>query len=163
GFPETAYINGLLAGVWLLNRLFSLPLEIRYHFIKEVATGAVVGLLLSTPLIIPFVEYVGRSYLGNHNGDAGFGGVSLGLEQFAQIIFPWLFGGICYYPDTGGIWGGVCGFLSAAQLTTIILGLLIARRSSLYVVLTVWIVICFGRTFGVPVLSTMVDLIPLVK
>ena len=163
GFPETAYIDGLLAGVWALCRLLSVPLEIRYHFIKKVATGVVAGLLISTPLIIPFVEYVGRSYLAGHNADAGFGGVSLDRTHFAQILFPWLFGGIWYYPNTFILFASVGGYLSAAQLTTIILGLLIARRSSLYVVLTLWTAICVARTFGVPVLSTIVNLIPLVK
>ena len=110
GFPETAYINGLLAGVWFLCRLVSVQSGVRFRFIKKVATGAIIGLLISTPQIIPFVEYVGRSYLANHNADAGFSGVSLHRTQFAQILFPWVFGGIWYYPDTAAIWGGVGGF-----------------------------------------------------
>ena len=165
GFPETAYIDGLLVGVWSLWRVVGVPSEIRYGFIKKLATGALVGLLLSTPIIIPFIEYAGHSSLGAHS----FGGGSTGLptEALPQLFFPWLYGSIGSHLDdlhvVQRIWALVGGFLSAAQLTVIALGLFTTRRSSLYVVLLLWISICLGRTFAVPFLSTLVDLVPLVK
>jgi hypothetical protein len=61
------------------------------------------------------------------------------------------------------IWANVGGFLSAAQLSIIALGLFAIRRSSLYIILLVWILVCLGRTFGLPFVSSAVDFIPLVK
>jgi hypothetical protein len=167
GFPETAYIDGLLAVVWSFWRIVSIPAQIRYRFIKKLATGVIAGLLLSVPIIIPFVEYVGQSYLGPHAINVGFSGLGLRAEAFPQLFFPWLFGGIFAYSDDGNVassvWSNVGGFLSAAQLTIIVLGLFITRRCRLYIVLLLWILICLGRTFNLFFVSTLVDLVPLLK
>jgi hypothetical protein len=165
GFPETAYINALLAGVWFLWRLFSAPPPIRYRFIVKMVTGIIVGLLLSMPAIIPFVEFCGYSYLGGHALSGGFG--ALRSEALPQLFFPWLYGSIFSYFDNSnvayGIWGKVGGYLSAAQMTVIALGLFTPRRASLHIVLAFWILICLGRTFGLPFVSPLVDFVPLLK
>jgi hypothetical protein len=165
GFPENAYIDGLLAGVWSCWRLFSLPSEVRFRFIRKLATGVVVGLLLSAPVIIPFVEYVGRSYLGGHNFNGGFGG--LRKESFPQLFFPSLYGTPWSYVDdsnvTNALWANIGGYLSAVQVTVIVEGLVTGRRSALFLVLLLWILVCLGRTFALPFVSSLVDLIPLLK
>lgn len=163
GFPENAYIDGLLAGVWSLWRLFGVPSEIRYRFVKKLGTGVIVGLFLSMPAIIPFAEFCKYSYLGDHTFNVGFGG--LRSEALPQIFFPWLYGGIWAYSGDANfsVWGGVGGYLSAAQVAVVALGLFTIRRRSLYIVLLLWILVCLGRTFALPFLSTLVDLVPLLK
>jgi hypothetical protein len=165
GFPESAYINGLLAAVWSLWRLCTTPSGIRYRFIRKLVTGVIVGLLLSVPVIIPFIEFCRYSYLGGHTFDTGYGG--LRSEALPQMFFPWLYGGIWSYSDDSHIlstiWGTVGGYLSATQLAIIVLGSLVTQRRSLYAILLIWILVCLGRTFAVPFLSTLVDLVPLLK
>jgi hypothetical protein len=165
GFPETAYINGLLAGVWSLWRIFSASSEIRHRLITNLTAGTIVGLLLSIPAIIPFLEYCGRSYLGIHTASAEL--VTLRPEALPQVFFPWLYGNIFSYSDdanvASNVWGSIGGFLSAAQLTIIALGLFTTRRSSLYVVLLLWILICLARTFGLAMVSPLVNVVPGLK
>jgi hypothetical protein len=167
GFPEVAYINGLLAGVWFLWRVFSVPARIGFRFIKKLATGVIVGLLLSVPIIFPFAEYVGQSYSGAHNTNTGFAGIGLPKEALAQMFFPWLYGGIWSYFDPSNIaftvWCNVGGFLSAGQLSIIAFALFATRRTGLYIVLLLWILVSLGRTFGLPFVSSAVDFIPLLK
>jgi hypothetical protein len=165
GFPESAYINGLLAAVWSLWRLFGLPSNIRYRFIKKLATAVIVGLLLSMPVIAPFVEYCTLSYLGGHSFNAGYGG--LRTEALPQLFFPWLYGGIFAHLDDSNVawtvWATVGGYLSAAQLAVVASGLLLTRQRSLYIVLLAWILLSMGRTFSLPFLTTLVDFVPLLK
>jgi len=166
GFPETAYIDGLLVGVWSLWRIFTMPSEFRYRFIKRLAIGVIVGLLLSMPAIIPFVEFCSRSYLGGHAAN-GVGYGALRTEALPQFFFPWMYGSIfCYFDSSNisyAVWANVGGYFSAAQLTIIALGLFTTSRSSLYIVLVLWILTCLGRTFGLPFVSALVDLVPLLK
>jgi hypothetical protein len=165
GFPEAAYINGLLAATWSLWRIFCAPSDVRYRFIKKLMTGVIVGLLLSMPAIIPFLEYLVYSYLGGHSFNAGFGG--LVSEALPQLFFPWLYGTSWSFSDESNVllfvWSNVGGFVSAAQMTIIVLGLFATRRSSLFIVLLLWILICLGRTFALPFVSALVDLVPLLK
>jgi hypothetical protein len=165
GFPETAYINGLLAAVWSCWRLFSIPSGIRLRFVRKLATGVAVGLLLSAPIIIPFLEYLGHAYLGGHTFTVGFGG--LRSDALPQLFFPCLYGIPWAYHDHANVamdvWGNVGGYFTAAQLTVIVFGLLITRRSSLFIILLLWLLVCLGRTFSLPLISTLVDLIPLLK
>jgi hypothetical protein len=160
GFPETAYINGLLAAVWSIWRIVGVPAEARIRFIWKLVNGVIVGLFLSMPIIVPFVEYVGRSYLAGHN--VGFGAMT--AKALPEIFLPWLYGNIHPYLDIAHVppfWDA--GFLSAAQMTTIALGLLISRKCSLYGVLVLWILICLARTFALPFVSSLVDLVPLLR
>jgi len=159
GFPETAYIDGLLAVVWSFWRIVNVQTEFRCRFIMKLATGVIVGLLLSAPIIIPFAEYVGHSYIGFHS----IGFLGLFKEALPLLFFPWLYGSICTSPEVFWVQSDVGGFLSATQLTIIVSGLFANRRCSLYIVLLLWILICMGRTFGLPLVSTLVDLVPLLK
>jgi hypothetical protein len=67
GYPEIAYIAGLLGAVWSL-RLFVLAGPARWRFAAKILLGAGIGLALSLPLIVPFLLYVGRSVLAQHGG-----------------------------------------------------------------------------------------------
>ena len=167
GFPEIAYIDGLFAGVWALWRLCTMAAENRYQFIQKLVIGVVAGLLLSMPAIIPFIEFCRYSYLGDHNANAGYSGSWLRVEALPQLFFPWLYGSIWSYMDPSkvafAVWANVGGFLSAAQLSIIALGLFATRKSSLYIILLVWILVSLGRTFGLPLVSSAVDFIPLLK
>ena len=159
GFPETAYIDGLLALVWSFWSIVNVKAAFRYQFIMKLATGVIVGLLLSTPIIIPFAEYVGHSHIGVHGNRL----TGLCKETLPLLFFPWLYGSICTSAEVYVVQIFVGGFLSAAQLAIIIPGLFATRRCSLYIVLLLWILVCIGRTFDLPLVSTLVDIVPLLN
>jgi Bacterial membrane protein YfhO len=165
GFPETAYISGLFAGVWSISRFFPGTAVFRFDFAKKLLTGVIVGVLLSMPILVPFLEFLKLSYVGGHTYDVGFG--ALPREAMSISLFPWLYGGIFAFHDLRGIvfliWSNVGGYLSIVQVGMILLALFIGRRKGLYVLLTAWIVVCFARTFGLPIISPLVDAIPLIK
>jgi hypothetical protein len=165
GFPEIAYIDGLLAAVWSCYRLFELPAETRFRFIKKLVTGVIVGLLLSTPLIIPFLEYLNHAYLWNHTFSSVIGGLS--SEALPQLFFPLIYGIPWSHLDSANVmsnvWSSVGGYFTVAQFTAIVFALLMGRRSALVIVLLVWILICLARTFYLPFISALVDFVPLLK
>jgi hypothetical protein len=159
GFPETAYIDGLLALVWACWRILTGPASFRFRLVMKLATGVIVGLLLSALIIIPFAEYVTLSYTGFHS--TGF----IGLPKVALplLFLPWLYGSICTSLEVFLIQSNIGGFLTAMQLALIVVGVFTARRCRLYVVLLLWVLICLGRTYSLPFVSTLVDLVPLLK
>jgi hypothetical protein len=165
GFPETAYINGLFAGVWSIWRCFPGTTSFRFQFAKKLLTGVIVGVLLSVPILAPFLEFLKLSYVGRHSYDLGFG--ALPREALSISLFPWLYGGIFAFQDLRGIvflvWSNVGGYLSIVQVGMILLALFFGRRKPLYILLTGWIAVCFARTFGLPIASPLVDAMPLIK
>ena len=70
GFPETAYIDSLLAAAWFAWRCWTSRRTIWRPFLVKGLTGAVVGTLLTAPLLIPAVNYVHHGDLGIHAGTA---------------------------------------------------------------------------------------------
>ena len=59
GFPEPAYISGLLALAWGVYRLASAPA--RWVLARRALGGFALGLLVTTPLLIAFVDYLLQS------------------------------------------------------------------------------------------------------
>jgi hypothetical protein len=59
GFPEPAYISGLLALAWGLYRLASTPAP--WVVARRALGGFALGLLVATPLLIAFVDYLLQS------------------------------------------------------------------------------------------------------
>ena len=56
GFPEPAYISGLLALAWGIYRLVSAPA--RGSMARRTVGGFALGLLVACPLLIAFVDYL---------------------------------------------------------------------------------------------------------
>ncbi|MDE3083009.1 MAG: hypothetical protein KGJ39_06280, partial [Acidobacteriota bacterium] len=66
GFPETAYLDGLLALGWAVVRLFSLKSSRRLAAAARVGLGGVVGAALALPIIVPFYDYLKEATVGGH-------------------------------------------------------------------------------------------------
>ena len=64
GFPETAYFDGLLAALWSVSALLSLPRAAWLRFAGKLAAGSVIGVALALPLIVPFALYLRVGYAG---------------------------------------------------------------------------------------------------
>ena len=153
GFPETAYIDGLPAVLWFGWRCGCAGRERVRAFTTKTAVGAIVGLLLATPLLVAFGNYTAHGDLGSHTGGF-FGTIRIPHPGLAQVVLPYVFGPINAFVDpkavTGQIWGTVGGYLSASLLLFGLLGLISRGRRGLRVVLFGWIVLAVARMYGEP-------------
>ena len=108
GFPEVAFVDGLLGLGWAVMRLCSLPRAIRWLFARRVAVGGVAGLALSAPAVLPFLISLPVSSLGPHGISVD---AHLGLAHAATLLFPYVFGPILsdldlpFWANAAAIWG----------------------------------------------------------
>ena len=153
GFPEVAYIDGLLAVGWFAWRAAGLRGGARRAFAAKAAAGTGAAVLLSAPLLVPFAEYLGRGALGGHV-DGVVGRVHLATPALSQLLLPYIYGPIFAFGDTGltltTIWFDVGGFLSASLLFFGLLGVLGPGRRGLKLVLLGWIVVALTRVYREP-------------
>ncbi|WP_458071503.1 YfhO family protein [Rhodanobacter sp. BL-MT-08] len=164
GFPETAYIDGLLAGVWVLSRLPGLSAPQKLKFARGIFLGVLLGVLCAAPLIVPFAELLSRAFVGAHDGS--FAHAKLPYAAAAQSFMPWLYGPIAAYSDPQNVldhvWGGIGGYITALALFLVLSSVFFCRRL-LHVALLIWMGLCFAKTFDVRPISDLINLIPLIK
>jgi hypothetical protein len=163
GFPEVAYINGLMAVCWFAWRCASVARERLRVFAGKAAAGALAGVLLAAPLLIAALDYLNHGDLGLHNGGA-LGTAHLPANGLPQFLLPYVFGGIFDFAgrnfELTQLWGSVGGYLDTSLLLFALLGLVGRRRRGLRLALLVWIVLAFARIYGVPVLGGVIGLLP---
>jgi hypothetical protein len=163
GFPETAYIDGILAGIWCLVRALQSPGS-RWRFIFTIGKGVSVGLLLAAPVIVAFADYLPQAFVGAHNGT--FASSSLPHVAAAQNVAPYLFGSINMFSsaDHSGtltlIWGNVGGYLTASICVLALIGLYDKRFRLLKAALLIWIVFALGRTYGITPFTHIINALP---
>ncbi len=158
GFPEVAYLDGLLAGCWVILRFVrGTTWKERWVFLGKVALGGVGGLLLAAPIVIAFLDLASLSYLGRHAG--AFGQVVLNIKALPQIIFPYIWGPIFVFPGTS-FWPAIGGYAGVGLLVMGVVGLFGLREAGLRRLLGGWIVVTLCATFGMPVIHTLVTAIP---
>ncbi len=160
GFPETAYIDGLLALCWATFRVIESKGR-RRSLLSRVIAGGILGLMIAAPLLIAFVDYLLQSdALSSH----GFGNNALIWPAFSAFFMPYVFG-----PTADGqsstlvtsVWGNIGGYagILVVLLATISLG---HRRSDrgLRIFLVGWILVAWAKTFGVPPIAGWVTYVP---
>ena len=163
GFPEVAYLDGLLVAVWAAVRLLSLPAR-RQIMLAKLAVGGAVGLLLSAPALVAFVDYLPHGNVGNHGG--AFANGSLVIQNLGQTVLPYSFGPIFGLKAGGNsqlltlVWGNAGGYLDATLIVCALIGLLGRRLRSLRVALTVWIFLAMSKTFGIAPISHLLNHFP---
>jgi Bacterial membrane protein YfhO len=152
GFPETAYLDGLLVLVWAAVRLFSLR-DRRRAMTTKLALGGILGVVISAPALVAFLDYIPHGNVGSHSGT--FANGSLPIQNLAQTILPYGFGPI-FGLKSGGqstlltiMWSSTGGYLDATLVVCALIGLLGARCRGLRIALAVWILAAMSKTFGV--------------
>lgn len=167
GFPETAYINGLLAACLVILRFFQFKKENRVRFLLSIIFGVVIGILIATPIILPFIEYLKNSNIGSHAGL--FGDAHLPIEAFLQLFLPYIYGNIQAYSGLitnqllSVVWGNVGGYIGLAFGLLIIMSLFGKYERALKFVLFIWILVALAKTFGYPPVVHLLNLLPFMK
>lgn len=164
GFPETAYLDGLLALGWAVVRFVQQPKSSRFAFGATVGIGGVIGLLVSTPFFMAFASGVKGADIGGHAG--GFATSSLPTTSLNTLGMPYLFGPIMGYSGndpTGQLnasWGTVGGYLTIAVILMAVFGLIMGRHRGLGIYLFGWFTVTISAAFGVPFVHHWINFIP---
>lgn len=161
GFPETAYLNGLFALVWFLLRLWQNTSH-RVAFSFRIALGGIVGIALAAPQILAFFEFLPHAYLAAHDGTFAH----IALEPPAvlpTLFFPYFYGPIAAYSGEwdrlGPIWGAMGGYISFIVIVVALYGVMV-RRTPLNWMLLIWLSTVLAKSFGVPLVTDLWNLIP---
>ena len=167
GFPETAFLDGLFLVGWTVVRLFDPHVVTKRLAIARIVMGGIVGLFLSAPILIAFVDFLRVGYVGIHGGAVA--NSSLPSASLGMMVLPYLFGPITAYSsfDSTGtvsaIWANIGGYAGEVLMVLAILGLLARKHLSKRVFLAVFVAMSLGKSYGVPVVTTLVNLIPGIK
>lgn len=164
GFPETAFLDGMLVLLWAVYRYYQLDATARGRFAAKVGAAGASGVLIALPILFPFAEYVSQGLRGFHAGIATRG---LHAVSGAMLIFPYIFGPIFGFSgaDASGelsyAWSNIGGYLSIAVVLLAALGVRGDRYSrALRVLLCGWILICIAKTFALPIITPLLNLLP---
>ena len=162
GFPEPPYISGLLALAWGIYRLTSAPA--RWIVVRRVLGGFGLGLLVASPLLIAFVDYLFQSdSFEVHKA----GGVSLPWASLPAMLMPYVYGPLNFFLSSDtliGIWGSIGGYTGALVLVVALVG--VTSKSpdrGLRVLLLTWVLLCWARTFGVQPITAIMNHLPLLN
>ena len=151
GFPEEAYLNGLLALTWAGLRLFQAQPDKRLGFIWRITLGGVVGIALAGPQILAFFESLPVSFLWLHGSHYLATTKLAPLGDVPSLVAPYVLGPIYQYkeiwPATLLAWGGLGGYVTATIVVAAAYGL-VARRSLLGLLLLGWVLLAVGRMLG---------------
>lgn len=164
GFPEVAYLDGLLVAAWVLVRSIGLQRDALVAYWRKLAAGIGVGILLSLPIVVAFGDYLRSANVGSHA--TGFNSASLPHASVSMLLFPYSFGPVFGFvsSDKTGLlniaWGNVGGYLTTVIFALAVIGLYNRRLRSLRIVLAAWILVSLGRTFGIEPFARVFGLLP---
>ena len=149
GFPETAYVDGLLAVFWFGWRCGCAGRQSLRAFATKSAVGSIVGALLAAPVLVAFADYSAHADLSIHGGDIS-ASITLAHAALPQLLLPYVYGPVWGYGPAYPIWASLGGYLSASLLFFGLLGLISPGRRGLRFVLLAWIVLAVARMYGEP-------------
>ena len=166
GFPETAFLDGLLAMGWALLRIFELPQGQGGALLRKVALGGVLGLLLAAPAWVGFLGALRQGSLGQRL-PGSMADFDLPARFAAILLFPHMFGlpsGFLAEDGSGTIYELFArngGWLGLVMSVLALLGLLHRPgQVGLRLLLGVWLVLGLGKTLGLPGVAFLMNLIP---
>ena len=166
GFPETAYLNGLLALAWAGWRVATDPAP--WRLARRIALGGTLGLLMAAPALWSFAHFLLNGTSANH--------VISYLDTPAPAIpalvglgwlYPYATGPLSLFvgADPTGKFGEVVsyqgGFVGVAVVALATLGVLGRERRGLRLVLGGFVVAALLHVLSVPGVAQALNLIPL--
>lgn len=162
GFPETAYLDGLLALAWAALRLLQFPPIGRTYFVFRLALALLAALAISAPQLLAFAEFLPHAFLGGHT--TGFASAAIPPRGLATgVVAPYAFGPpfafLSQWPESLFVWGNAGGYVTLALVTLAVFGLL-SRGCALAWLLSVWCFLALARTFGFPPALTVLNVLP---
>lgn len=158
GFPEPAYLNGLLAAAWWCWRVAAGPS--RWRLLERVVSVGALGLCLAAPLLVAFGDDLAGS-------DAMVGHVTgwhfLPWRAFGMIVLPYVYGPLGFSvptPSLGGIWGNVGGYSGMVLPLLALAGFSSRAPLALKLLLGGWVVVALAKGFGFMPVMWMINWLP---
>lgn len=159
GFPEVAYLNGLLVALWTILRLVQIG-PVRIARARDIAIAAVAGVLIASPLLVAFAGYLPLADVGVHDGATYF---HIDPAYLLMNVFPYWSGGIWTPPFGGDFWGKTGGYAGLVLPVMAVAGLMGRRERGLRVLLGGWILVTFLLSYGATWLFDIVSILPGLK
>jgi hypothetical protein len=162
GFPEVAYLDGLLILAWTLVRMMALPSALRMRFLLRVSLAGVAALLLSAPILVAFFDYLPLGFTGDHLGN-GYASAHLPATALIATLIPYIFGGIFQDRALTGFWGAVGGYAGITLMMLALCGIFGQRYRGLRIMLALWVFATVSLSYGLPGASILASIIPGLK
>ncbi|WP_265635483.1 hypothetical protein [Acidiphilium sp. PA] len=161
GFPETAYIDGLLALLWAIVRSFQVR-DVR-RFIARIVIGGIAGLLIAAPQIVAFIDFTLTSTVFRSHR---FGTDYINYRGFAVTVLPYVFGPLGMGAGSTlllGVSASTGGYVGLLLVLFGAAGLMSQRDRPITALLAAWLVISIGKTFGFPPVMLLLNALPLMR
>ena len=156
GFPETAYLDGLLALGWASLRLACDGRD-RSGFAWRLGLAGGFALLLAAPQLVAFADFVPYAFLGDH---AGIVDSALPPAAFALWLMPVLLGPM-FFAGQAMLWYTLGGYLGTASVLLGLVGIGGRRERPLRWLLAGWALLIAGKSAAWPPFAQLADAIPL--
>ncbi len=161
GFPEVAYIDGLLVVLWTLTRAGSFPPAELYRTALRIGAGVLAGLLLAMPILIAFWDYLQNSTVGMHQ-HGFFAQQHIDPTVTINLLLPYLFGLIANSHNLTvefQLWACTGGYFGIGMTALALLGLFGRGNRALRIALAALVVACLWAAYGGP-FGKLIFLIP---
>jgi hypothetical protein len=166
GFPEAAFLDGILAGVWFMARAIQHKDAEWLPFTKKVLTGLAAGLLLAAPILLAFADYLPFANVGAHVGL--FSQFALPGSTLPALVMPYIYGPIfqfASYDHSGTLlnfWDNIGGYISAVVVFLALVGVLLHQRKNRAIVyaLGIFSIVVTARIYGLPGVAQIINIIP---
>ncbi len=157
GFPEMAYLDGLVAAGWALTRLFGLERSRRLPALGRFVLGTGVGLALSLPLLTAFFDFTEFADIGAHAAH-GLSLATTPLHSLPILVNPYLsgtlFGGPTSTPNN------LLGYVTASVAVFAVAGIVGRRLRPLRWYLTGWVVFVLAGVLNLFEIRHLWNLLP---
>ncbi len=164
GFPEVAYLDGLLVGLWAVVRLAQLEPAHRRSLLAKLLGGLALGVALAAPALVAFLDFLRVADVGGHAG--ALSTAHLDRQFLSTVLFPYtagpIFGGGTV--ASNGFWADTGGYLGVSAAALAVLGLATPGWRALKVMLGVFAALVVVRIFGLlPFMTPVWNLVPGVR
>jgi hypothetical protein len=156
GFPETAFLGGLLVLAWSALRFFQAGPP-RWAFAARLGLGGGVGLAIAAPQIVAFLDFLPDAYVGDHVGVID---VAVPAGGWAAFLFPYV-NGPMFFAGQYTLWYSLGGYVGCTTLLLAVCGCIGRRERALRLVLLGWIFAAGLKIADAPFVTPLLDLVPM--
>ncbi|WP_145995768.1 YfhO family protein [Gluconobacter cerinus] len=156
GFPETAFLLGLIALGLAVLRFFQTAPDSRSRFALHICLGGLTAGLIAAPQLLAFLTFLPHADIGVHGE---INDETLPHQAWSMLLFPYINGPIFYGSELDAWYalGGYCGLTLPFLALCAIGGN--NERGLRFLLLGIFLAVV-GKQAGVPGLTQLVDLVP---
>lgn len=154
GFPETAYLLGLLVLGWAVLRFFQS--DNKYVYTKAIIIGGLISGCIASPQLLAFASYLPHADVGSH---ATLNDTPLPHEAWSMLFFPYI-NGTFFYASQFDAWYALGGYCGVILPFCALLGMTGRKDRALRWVLCAFVVFIFGKQANIQPFVWVIDHIP---